>query len=66
MPEYLELQAKETETMNFWANFINNEPENFKKQYKQIGILDQCKLRAFIQIRDSELYQKMLKILGEE
>ena len=34
MTEYLQQQTKETEIMNFWTDFINNEPENFKTQYK--------------------------------
>ena len=29
MTEYLQQQTKETEIMNFWTDFINNEPDNF-------------------------------------
>lgn len=66
MTEYLQQQTKETEIMNFWTDFINNEPENFKIQYKKLGLLEQCKLRAFIQVKDSKLYKIMLNVLGEE
>ena len=66
MTEYLQQQTKEAETMNFWTDFINKEPENFKTQYKKLGLLEQCKLIAFIQVRDSKLYKTMLNVLGEE
>lgn len=66
MSEYLEQQKKERETMEFFTNEINNNSEKFREEFFKLHIIEQCKMKAFIQVRDSELYKKMLKVLGEE
>jgi len=58
-------QAEEKATMEFWEDLINNEPVYFLKQYLTLDMLQQCKLKAFIQVRDKELYTKLQEIIND-
>lgn len=65
MFNYKEQQQKETEVMEFWDDLITNSPGQFLEHYLGLDLLTKCKLKAFIQVRDSELYTKMTKIINE-
>lgn len=63
MSNYKERQKEETEVMEFWDNLITNSPGEFLEHYLGLDLLTKCKLKAFIQVRDKELYNKMEDIL---
>lgn len=65
MAEYLVKQQKEREAMEWFTNEINNNAKKFKEEFLNLHIIDQCKMKAFIQVRDKKLYEKMVEILEE-
>lgn len=58
-------QAEEKATMEFWEDLITNQPIYFLKQYLNLDMLQQCKLKAFIQARDIGLYSKLQEIIND-
>ena len=65
MKEYQQRQADETEQMKFWDEIINKSPKVFITHYNELNLMNQCKVKAFIQVRDRELYSKLEKLLEQ-
>ena len=65
MKEYQQRQADETEQMQFWDEIINKSPKVFIAHFNELSLMNQCKVKAFIQVRDSGLYSKLEKLLED-
>ena len=65
MKEYQQRQADETKQMQFWDEIINQQPKVFLTHFNELDLINQCRLKAFIQVRDRELYSKLEKLLEQ-
>lgn len=51
--------------MQFWDEIINKSPKVFIAHYNELSLMNQCKVKAFIQVRDRKLYAKLEKLLED-
>jgi len=61
--EYLKAQKTEQEIMQYWFEMITKYPLMFKEMFNKTDLINQCRFKVFIQVRDSELYNKMIELL---
>ena len=48
-----------------WATEQAKNPKVFITHYNELNLMNQCKVKAFIQVRDKELYSKLEKLLEQ-